>query len=698
MSGLTTLNPFFLSLLPLAALPVLYHLFFRLRKQARPFPTLLFFTRIDPKLNARRRLREWLILLLRTLLIAALLLTLARPLWIGVGREGSTAVAVIIDNSGSMSGADDEGRTKLKRAVDAARGIVQQLRDHDSAGLVLLAEDPLASMPASLTRDKAALRAALDQLTETEASASPAKAIDRAAAILEGSDAAHLEIHILSDLQEEKWAPAPAALRTPRRGTTIVVHRLATPRADRPNLSLATVRTPSRPIPGGRRVTLDALVANPSAMEASARLEWLDDAGSRGSQDVVVPAHGEKSVPVVIETRNPGFRWAWLSLEGDEFPADNHAGAGFFCAEKRHVVFGGGTTEFGLLPLAMSPAAAGRGTGLAPQFSSPGEVGDLLRGDTGFAALTFDTFSGGEAANRWLALRRFLIAGGNVLLAPAVAGGGLENRPDWMPVSADARQSIPAGVPIVVADRSHSLFEDLRDDKGDVGLKNLRAFKFCPLHGPAGASPILALEDGRPLLLEQKIGAGRLWISGLAFDTTWSTLPLKPGFVVFAQNLAATPGGSATNLLQVVAGEPIRLGFPDASSLRVQSLAGSPLDWKGKPADLPSLPRAGVYAVHAGDATLYVAVRSAEKEGHQKFLGGSSVPGLGNLAYRVVDYTGSEAMLSELKSLEKSLDLGPILLGLAFLCLLLEGWLANPPPIQAGVKRLGGLFAAKESS
>ena len=104
MTGLTALNPLFLSLLPLAALPVLFHLFFRLKKSPRVFPTLMFFHRIDPQLNARRRLREWLILLLRTLLILFVLLALARPVWFGLGKEGSVAVALVIDNSGSMAG------------------------------------------------------------------------------------------------------------------------------------------------------------------------------------------------------------------------------------------------------------------------------------------------------------------------------------------------------------------------------------------------------------------------------------------------------------------------------------------------------------------------------------------------------------------------------------------------------------------
>ena len=89
------LNSFFTALLPLAALPVLFHLFFRLKQPRRTFPTLMFFRRIDPKLNARRRLRAWLILLLRTLLILCLLFALAKPVWFGVGHAGAVAVVLV---------------------------------------------------------------------------------------------------------------------------------------------------------------------------------------------------------------------------------------------------------------------------------------------------------------------------------------------------------------------------------------------------------------------------------------------------------------------------------------------------------------------------------------------------------------------------------------------------------------------------
>ena len=158
MSGLTALNPFFLSLLPLAALPLIFHLFFRLKKHPRAFPTLMLFHRIDPRLNARRRLREWLTLLARVLLIAALVLCLAHPVWFGIGKAGSVAIVLLVDNSGSMSGTGQNGQIKLKEALDAARTLVSQLRAADSAGIVLLVPDPAVPLPHGLTPDKAALK------------------------------------------------------------------------------------------------------------------------------------------------------------------------------------------------------------------------------------------------------------------------------------------------------------------------------------------------------------------------------------------------------------------------------------------------------------------------------------------------------------------------------------------------------------
>jgi hypothetical protein len=683
MTGLTALNPFSLSLLPLAALPLLFHLFFRLKRQPRGFPTLMFFHRIDPKLNARRRLREWLILLLRTLLILFLLLALAHPVWFGFGNAGTVAVVLVIDNSGSMSGTGPESQPRLKQAINAARALLLQLRPQDSAAIVPLVDDPTVHFPAGLTSDKAVLKSTLDQLSETEASGSVARAIERATALLEGSVAGHFEIHVLSDLQAEKWNQAPVDLRPPPRGTSMVVHRIPV-RENLANVSLAGVTVAVKSILSGRRLPVEVRLVNPMAVEGRVRLNWLDDAGREGNEEFTVAPQADKTAELRLEPPNAGFRWVNFHIEGDDFSADNRASFAFFCEEKKQVLFVGSVGEFGQLPLAVSPGSEVNSSGLVARFTEPAGLADSLRDQpAGLIVLTWETFTrpGAAAAARASVLKQFLDSGGTVLVAPSATPGIIGSRPDWVALAPESVQNAPGGLVLTVLAKADAMFNDLRDEQGEVALRNVRAVKFHPLLTAATNTPILGLENGRVVLAEQRIGKGRLLASGLAFDSHWSSLTLKPGFVALAQNLALADNRPATNIVSLVAGEPLLTG--ETAALRVQSLTGSPLDWKGEPAQLPTLPRAGVYALRRDRETTYVAVRSSVKEGRQKFLTSDTLPALGRLAYAVNDLTGSESLVSEFRRLEKSLDLSLPLLLLALASVVWEGWLANPAPFRA---------------
>ena len=689
MAGLTALNPLFLWLLPLAALPLIFHLFFRLRKQPRVFSTLMFFHRIDPKLNARRRLREWLILLLRTLLLAFVLLALAHPVWFGLGKEGSAAIALVIDNSGSMSGAATDGQSKLQKALDGARSACAQLRPKDSAGIVLLVDDPAAPLPPGLSSDKAALQAALGPVTETEAGGSVALAVERAISLLEGSRATHFEIHVLSDLQTEKWNQSASELRAPRRGTSLVVHRIASAGQLGFNISLTAARLASKSILSGRRIPVEARLFNPGSAGGRVRLNWLDDSGNAGSQELVLPPQTDQTASLNLEPQNPGLRWVKLWIEGDDFAADNRAALVFYCFEKRPVFFAGNPADFGQLPLAMCPGGEGKLSGLVASFIEPEALAAAMREQpSSLVVLTWQALAqfGPAPAAGWTALREFVTAGGRLLVVPAAAPGSVGPLPGWLAAEPQTMQSAAAGLGLTVLDKVHPLFNDLRDDKGEVTLRNVKAFKFLALRSPATNTPILGVDDGRVLMTEQKLGKGRVLASGLAFDSTWSTLPLKPGFVALAQNLVLTETGSSTNLQTLVAGDPLRKRSAE-TPIQVHSLSGSPLDWKGKSAELTTLPRSGVYSLTAGDETSYIAVCSADKEGRQNFLAGDSLPALGKLSYEVKEFTGSESLVAELRRLERSLDLSGLLLLLALACLALEGWLANPPPLQTRAAR-----------
>ena len=352
-------NPLFLWLLPAASLPVIFHLFFKLKKRPRIFPTLMFFAQIDPQLSARRQIRQWLVLLLRSLFLLLLLLALARPIFLTGSGTGSVAVICIIDNSGSMSGPAKGDQSKLRAAIEAARALVTNLAGKDTAAVLTLVDDPTVVLPAGLESDKTQIKTALDRIVETEATGEPAAALQRACALLEASSATHFEIHIFTDLQETKWNRPAAGLKPPRAGTTLLVHRFASPGAKLPNLSLAGVELPQRRLLAGRPLPLQITVANPGEADAAARLNWTDDADNKGTLEIAVPHQSEKNFPVIVKPAAAGFHWVQTWIEGDSLAADNKASIGFICAEKSTVLFAGQPNDFGLLPLALTPAASG---------------------------------------------------------------------------------------------------------------------------------------------------------------------------------------------------------------------------------------------------------------------------------------------------------------------------------------------------
>ncbi len=128
-----------LALLGLAAvtIPALLHLMGRRLPPVVIFPAVRYLTDTEREHSRRLKLRNLLLLILRTALILFLVLAAARPVSpIGAGRSHSpTAVAFVIDNSLS-SGAVVEGRRVLDLIREAALGTLDRLEPDDRLWVV----------------------------------------------------------------------------------------------------------------------------------------------------------------------------------------------------------------------------------------------------------------------------------------------------------------------------------------------------------------------------------------------------------------------------------------------------------------------------------------------------------------------------------------------------------------------------------
>src|SRR5688500_2356195 len=100
------LTPLFLIGLAGLAIPVLIHLIQRERKNVVQFPSLMFLSRIPYQSVQRRRIRHWMLLLMRLGALALIVLAFARPFLrrteAAAGGAGPREVVLLLDRSYSM--------------------------------------------------------------------------------------------------------------------------------------------------------------------------------------------------------------------------------------------------------------------------------------------------------------------------------------------------------------------------------------------------------------------------------------------------------------------------------------------------------------------------------------------------------------------------------------------------------------------
>lgn len=196
------------------AAPVVIHLLTRPRPARLPLSTIRFVQEVVRQRRARNRLRDWLILLLRTAAVALLALAIARPLAGERQRAASDEPTanvqrvVLVDVSQSM--AAEKGAVRI---FERARAIAaRQLADRSGlqANLILAGATPQSVFDRT-SSNFAALRDALSEAAVLPERLNVQAALNRAAEMLArpgGGPEVRRELIVVSDFQRASWAAA----------------------------------------------------------------------------------------------------------------------------------------------------------------------------------------------------------------------------------------------------------------------------------------------------------------------------------------------------------------------------------------------------------------------------------------------------------------------------------------------------------
>jgi Ca-activated chloride channel family protein len=243
------LTPTFFALAALAV-PILILYMLRLRRREVLISSTMLWQMLvqDREANSPwQKLRRNLLLLLQLLILAALVIALARP-FVRVPGTAAGNMALLLDASASMGAADlPGGQTRFEAAQSEARALVNRLASGEVMSVIAVGPSPQVLTPP--TGDRAALREAINRARPADAPADWEAALTLAAASLAGRPDA--SIVIISDGGlPAALPPLPARvryIRVGRGGDNLAISALATrPLGDAPQLFAAVTNYGNR--------------------------------------------------------------------------------------------------------------------------------------------------------------------------------------------------------------------------------------------------------------------------------------------------------------------------------------------------------------------------------------------------------------------------------------------------------------------
>lgn len=567
-------TPLAFGLLALLALPIAAHLIRRTPEERRAYGAMLLLKRLPKRVRRRRRWEDKALLAVRALLVSLVVLAVARPQlqWPGAVPEfgGSSAVVVVMDDSMSMNLRTEGEGTLLSRARAEAIELVSNLPQSTLVGAVRVG-GTATKITTGLESDHGAVVRRLDEVQQTPFGTDLQGGIRLARQMLAGAGGEVLVFTDEAGVGVVESAAAEIALLTEQGGALVPrpIH------AEAP-ANLAVVKAAYGSGPEGGTVTVEIANFGPDAVEVPTRLALPDGTEIAAFIDVLPGERAEKAftVPRVTEGGVGTVR-----IEDERLHADN---VGSFhlptIGASRVLVVEGDpgltpvASEVYYLERALAPwgRLSAMGNGALPDITSPAGVASL---DASIHRLVFmaNVADPGPWANR---LVEFVNQGGSLVLS-------LGDNVSVDRTNAVLAQLLPTplrrfralaapgepGVPTALPDVTLPMFAPFA--RGGLGgfsrIRWHRLFTVEPYKDSEEVQTLLRLEGGMPLLIERRVGKGRVLLFNGTMDADWGTFPLQSVYMPLVQSMVRVLGvssGSTELSRSGTVGQPIELDVP----------------------------------------------------------------------------------------------------------------------------------------
>ena len=562
-----------------AVIPVLLHMIHRQTVKELPFPSLRFLKISEQKTRRKRRFQDVLLLLLRMAILLLVAVALAHPIIRNLSQfwgGNQTAIVIVIDNSASMGQIDGES-TRLEIAINSARQILEELNEGDQIA-ILVSCGPEFPESGRLSNNQDKTRGILGQIKVSYQKADIVAKLNLAKKILSQVDSASKMIFILGDDQRVSFAGfKPDEEKTEDAFPVVFVSCAAQPK---PNVGLARLEMPEiAPVPGVP-ISMTVRLRNESPIPQNRRLEiYVGGVRQHGSPDIELAAETEVryDFSVVFDkagTQNGEVRL--IGIDGSKYDDRQffaiEVGQGIPVAlvkpQSHEIAY---LEETFYLEQALSMGSGGVSP-FSLSFLTPENL--LTEPLSGYSAVVCANLPAlnTEAAQRLL---QYVRGGGTILWTVGDNVDAIQY--NMMNEQADGQL-----IPFPFSQPQTPETEDGKDSwfigslsENDPAFRNLQqpaslyrsvlVYKTIipdlPQTEIATIPALIRLDGGWPLMVEKRVGTGRVVFFGTSLQLSWTNLPIRPIFVPMINQLMLSWSGMRQTRLRTVAGMPLEYRF-----------------------------------------------------------------------------------------------------------------------------------------
>ena len=525
--------PWFLAGLAGVALPLYLHLLKRHKRPPKPVPSLMLYESRVVSSTKHKRLDHILLLSLRLLLLALLILAFANPF---INRNAAALasnrlVLLVIDNSFSM-----RAGTRLADAKDAAMGV---LAGKGSARAQVAAFGSQLRLMTQPIEDQSALRAAVQAIQPCDGHGNFG---ELARAIRGMAESVHtpIEVHVFSDMQRTELAATFADMALPA-NAKVVTHAVAA--KAQPNWTVESVDAPGQ-VWGkdAKPVHVQAVIAGYGTPSAQRSVSLVVNGKTTAAKTVTVPSNGRATVDFPALEVPYGFSRCEVKIDSaDGFAADDLRRFAVERSDPQKVLlihnYGDSRSPL-YIGAALSAAAQ---SAFSLESINVTEAADRKPSNYAFILLSDLNTLPSLLEN---SLTQYVRSGGSLFITAGTSAGARSQIPIFGAHIVTTRDYSRVPDRYMGVGSSDSSYPAVAKAGGWPGVKFFYALDVDPGTGPDAARVIVRLGDQTPLLLEKRIGEGRVMLLTSGLDNLTNDFPLAPAFVPFIEQTARYLAGS----------------------------------------------------------------------------------------------------------------------------------------------------------